>query len=99
MHWRVIGELSGADGSVRTWEVHIGRCIPAACSAETLGLTQAKAKPLLARAAAVKAPRSSRDGRGATHSPPLRGRAWRAPTFDGCEHAGRLGAGRGEDSP
>src|SRR3954467_13445521 len=48
MHWRVIGELSGADGSVRTWEVHVGRCIPPACSAEPLGLTQAQAKPLLA---------------------------------------------------
>src|SRR3954452_12602883 len=48
MQWRVMVELSGADGSVQTCEVHVGGCIPAACSAETLGLTQAQAKPLLA---------------------------------------------------
>jgi hypothetical protein len=46
--WRVMVELSGADGSVQTYEVHVGSCIPAACSAETLGLTQAQAKQLLA---------------------------------------------------
>ena len=48
MQWRVMVELSGADGSVQTHEVHIGGCLPHACSAETLGLTQAQAKQLLA---------------------------------------------------
>src|SRR4051794_3604818 len=48
MYWRVMMELRGADGSVQTHEVHVGSCIPAACSAETLGLTQAQAKQLLA---------------------------------------------------
>jgi hypothetical protein len=41
-------ELSGADGSVQTLEVHVGGCLPHACSAATLGLTQAQAKQLLA---------------------------------------------------
>src|SRR4051794_2719560 len=41
-------ELSSADGSVQTCEVPVGGCLPAACSAETLGLTQAQAKQLLA---------------------------------------------------
>ena len=48
MQWRVMVELSGADGSVQTHEVHGGGCLPAVCSAETLGLTQAQAKQLLA---------------------------------------------------
>src|SRR3954453_4963232 len=48
MYWRVMMELRGADGSVQTHEVHVGSCIAAACSAETLGLTQAQAKQLLA---------------------------------------------------
>src|SRR3954466_14628603 len=48
MQWRVMVELSGADGSVQTHEVHGGGCLPAACSAETLGLTRAQAKQLLA---------------------------------------------------
>ena len=48
MQWRVMMELGGADGSVQTLEVHVGGCLPAACSAETLGLTQAQAKQLLA---------------------------------------------------
>src|SRR3954466_8377044 len=48
MQWRVMVELSGADGSVQTHEVHIGGCLPHACSAVTLGLTQAQAKQLLA---------------------------------------------------
>src|SRR5689334_23420062 len=48
MQWRVMVELSGTDGSVQTLEVHVGGCLPAACSAETLGLTQAQAKQLLA---------------------------------------------------
>src|SRR3954452_19197279 len=48
MEWGVVVELSGADGSVQTFEVHVGSCIPAACSAETLGLAQAQAKQLLA---------------------------------------------------
>jgi hypothetical protein len=48
MQWRMMVELSGADGSVRTHEVHVGGCLPAACSAETLGLTLAQAKQLLA---------------------------------------------------
>jgi len=48
MHWRVMVELSEADGSVQTHEVHVGGCIPAACSAETLGLLRAQAKQLLA---------------------------------------------------
>jgi hypothetical protein len=48
MQWRVMVELSGADGSVQTFEVHVGGCLSAACSAETLGLTQAQAKQLLA---------------------------------------------------
>jgi hypothetical protein len=48
MQWRVMVELSSADGGVQTHEVHIGGCLPAACSAATLGLTQAQAKQLLA---------------------------------------------------
>jgi hypothetical protein len=48
MQWRVMVELSGADGRVQTLEVHVGGCLPAACSVETLGLTQAQAKQLLA---------------------------------------------------
>src|SRR3954454_16231973 len=48
MQWRVMVELGGADGSVQTLEVHVGGCLSAACSAETLGLTQAQAKQLLA---------------------------------------------------
>ena len=48
MQWRIMVELSGADGSVQTLEVHDGGCLPAVCSAETLGLTQAQAKQLLA---------------------------------------------------
>src|SRR5436309_3233794 len=48
MQWRVMVELSSADGSVQTCEVHVGGCLPAVCSAETLGLTQAQAKQLLA---------------------------------------------------
>ena len=48
MQWRVMVELSGTDGSVQTFEVHVGGCLPGACSAETLGLTQAQAKQLLA---------------------------------------------------
>src|SRR3954454_1296543 len=48
MQWRVMVELSGADGSVQTLGVHVGGCLPAACSAETLGLTQAQGKQLLA---------------------------------------------------
>jgi hypothetical protein len=48
MHWRVMVELSGADGSAQTHALHVGSCIPAACSAEILGLTQAQAKQLLA---------------------------------------------------
>src|SRR5690242_5658527 len=48
MQWRVMVELAAVDGSVQTFEVHVGGCIPAAYSAETLGLTQAQAKPLLA---------------------------------------------------
>jgi hypothetical protein len=41
-------ELSGAGGSVQTLEMHVGGCLSAACSAETLGLTQVQAKQLLA---------------------------------------------------
>src|SRR4051812_5903614 len=41
-------ELRGADGSVQTFEAHVGGCLSAACSAATLGLTQAQAKQLLA---------------------------------------------------
>src|SRR5689334_22675811 len=48
MYWRVMVELSGADGHVQAHEVYVGGCLPAACSAETLGLTQAQAKQLLA---------------------------------------------------
>ena len=48
MHWRVMVELSSADGSVQTHEVHVGGCIPAACSTEILGLTQVQAKQRLA---------------------------------------------------
>jgi hypothetical protein len=44
MQWRVMVELIGADGSVQAHEVHVGGCLPAACSAETLGLTQAQAQ-------------------------------------------------------
>src|SRR5690242_2649735 len=47
MQWRMMVELSGTDGSVQTHEVHVGGCLPAACSAATLGLTQAQAKQLL----------------------------------------------------
>jgi hypothetical protein len=48
MQWRVMVELSSVDGNVQTHEVHVGGCLPAACSAVTLGLTQAQAKQLLA---------------------------------------------------
>src|SRR5689334_5168840 len=48
MYWRVMVELSGVDGRVQAHEVHGGGCLPAACSAETLGLTQAQANQLLA---------------------------------------------------
>ncbi len=48
MNWRVMVELSGADGSMQTHEVPVGGGLAAACSAATLGLTQAQAKQLLA---------------------------------------------------
>src|SRR3954465_15439714 len=48
MQWRGMVGLGGADGRRRTHEVHIGGCLPHACSAVTLGLTQAQAKQLLA---------------------------------------------------
>ena len=48
MQWRVMVELSGVDGRAQTHELHVGSCTPTACSAETLGLTLAQAKQLLA---------------------------------------------------
>src|SRR3954451_21081340 len=47
MQWRVMVELSSADGSVQTHELHVGSCIPTACSVKMLGLTLAQAKQLL----------------------------------------------------
>lgn len=46
MQWRVMVKLRGADGSVQIHELHVGGCLPAACSAETSGLTQPQAKQL-----------------------------------------------------
>lgn len=48
MQWRVTVELAGANGGVQTHEVHVGNCPSIACSAETLGLTLAEAKQVLA---------------------------------------------------
>jgi hypothetical protein len=48
MRWRVMVELSGVDGRAQTHELHVGSCTLTACSAETLGLTLAQAKLLLA---------------------------------------------------
>jgi hypothetical protein len=48
MRWRVMVELTGADGSVGVHEVYIGDCPAAVCSPETLGVNQAQAKDILA---------------------------------------------------
>lgn len=48
MQWRVMVELTGADGSVGVHEVYIGDCPAAVCSPETLGVNQAQAKDILA---------------------------------------------------
>jgi hypothetical protein len=53
MQWRVIVELTGADGSMQTHEEYAGGCPPTACSTDTLGLTLgltlAEAKQVLAK--------------------------------------------------
>ena len=49
MRWRVMVELSGANGSVQTPEVHVGGCSPAACSVETLGLILAQVQTAAGR--------------------------------------------------
>jgi hypothetical protein len=49
MQWRVLVELTGADGSIQTHEAHAGGCPPTACSAETPGLALADAKQVLAK--------------------------------------------------
>ena len=48
MQWRVGVELTGANGTIQSYELQAGNCPPAGCSPETLGLTQAQAKDLLA---------------------------------------------------
>ena len=48
MQWRVMVELTGADGSVGVHEVYVGDCRAAVCSPETLGVNQAQAKDILA---------------------------------------------------
>ena len=48
MRWRVMVELSGAEGAIELREVSVGACTAAACSAETLGLTVADGKKTLA---------------------------------------------------
>ena len=42
MKWRVMVELSGANGAIELQEVSVGASTLAACSAETLGLTAAE---------------------------------------------------------
>jgi hypothetical protein len=49
MQWRVMVELTGADGSMQTHEAYAGGCPPTACSTDTLGLTLAEAKQVLAK--------------------------------------------------
>jgi hypothetical protein len=48
MKWRVMVELSGADGAIELHEVSVGASPSAACSAETLGLTAAEGRKTLA---------------------------------------------------
>src|SRR3954465_1610892 len=60
MQWRVTVELSGADGSVQTHEVHVGGCLPAVCSAETPGLDTGASQTAVGRTAASY--RSGPDG-------------------------------------
>ena len=48
MQWRVLIELSGTNSSVHPHEVHAGGSTSTTCSAETLGLTLAQAKEILA---------------------------------------------------
>jgi hypothetical protein len=48
MKWRVVVELSGADGTVRLHEVSVGGCTTTTCSPDTLGLTLATGKETLA---------------------------------------------------
>ena len=47
MQWRVMVELTGADGKAEVHEVQAGGGTPAACSPETLGLSLAEAKEAL----------------------------------------------------
>jgi hypothetical protein len=44
MKWRVMVELSGANGAVEFHEVSVGASASAACLAQTLGLTAAEGK-------------------------------------------------------
>jgi coproporphyrinogen III oxidase-like Fe-S oxidoreductase len=48
MQWHVMVKLTGADGKAQVHEVHAGGGTPAACSPETLGLSLAEAKEVLA---------------------------------------------------
>jgi len=48
MKWRVMVELSGANGAIELQEVSVGASTLAGCSAETLGLTAAEGKKTLA---------------------------------------------------
>jgi hypothetical protein len=48
MKWRVMVELSGANGAIELQEVSVGAATLAGCSAETLGLTAAEGKKTLA---------------------------------------------------
>src|SRR5271157_468262 len=48
MQWRVMIELSGTNSSAQLHEVHAGGSTPTAYSAETVGLTLAEAKEILA---------------------------------------------------
>jgi len=48
MKWRVMVELGAADGTIQLHEVSGGECTVAACSAETLGLSIADGKTILA---------------------------------------------------
>ena len=48
MKWRVMVELTGSDGTVRTHEISTGGSNTAECSAATVGLTLADGKRILA---------------------------------------------------
>jgi len=48
MQWHVVVKLTGADGKAQVHEVHAGGGTPATCSPETLGLSLAEAKEVLA---------------------------------------------------